>query len=277
MKDLRRIGVCASALAMCLVLGGELGATPVLASAPPFQPISSSLQRQLSTVPLSVFDAVGVSSPAAPLNPPFLINKSPLMAGSKTIVFFFGAEFCPYCAAERWALTIALDRFGKLTGLGNLASSSQDVFPSTPTMSYAKVKYSSKYVVLQSREYESSSGTIFQKLTKFQTRLVDTYDAAPYVKDVSPGEHPFPFVDLGNKALVSGADYTPGLLSGLSRSQIAARLNDPRNPVTQAIVASANYLSAAICLAIGDRAPVCGTKGVSAAMNALTLQGGTVA
>ena len=31
----------------------------------------------------------------------------------KCLVFFMGAEFCPFCAAERWAIVGALDRFGK--------------------------------------------------------------------------------------------------------------------------------------------------------------------
>jgi len=33
-------------------------------------------------------------------------------------VVYIGAEYCPYCAVERWPLIVALNRFGTLTNLG---------------------------------------------------------------------------------------------------------------------------------------------------------------
>jgi hypothetical protein len=35
----------------------------------------------------------------------------------KSLVFFMGAGFCPFCAAERWAIVEALKNFGTWEGL----------------------------------------------------------------------------------------------------------------------------------------------------------------
>src|SRR4029077_15613082 len=47
-------------------------------------------------------------------------------------VFYMGAEYCPYCAAERWPMIVALSRFGTFSGLTTTSSSSSDVYPHTP-------------------------------------------------------------------------------------------------------------------------------------------------
>ena len=35
-----------------------------------------------------------------------------------------GAEYCPYCAAQRWAMIVALSRFGTFSGLTTVHSAS---------------------------------------------------------------------------------------------------------------------------------------------------------
>jgi hypothetical protein len=44
-----------------------------------------------------------------------VVSETPWQ-GDRVRVFFLGAQFCPFCAAERWALVGALERFGTLTG-----------------------------------------------------------------------------------------------------------------------------------------------------------------
>ena len=46
-------------------------------------------------------------------------------------MLYIGAEFCPYCAAMRWSMAVALSRFGTFTPLHGIHSSSTDVDPST--------------------------------------------------------------------------------------------------------------------------------------------------
>ena len=61
-------------------------------------------------------------------------------------------------------------------------------------------------------------------------------------------------------------------MNGLTREQIASGLSDPTNPVTQAIVATSNYISASICKITGGQpANVCTSKGVQAAAKAMKI------
>ena len=82
-----------------------------------------------------------------------------------------------------------------------------------------------------------------------------------------------PFVNFGNMAFISGSSYSPAILGGLKRTQIAADLSDPTAPTTQAIIATSNYMSASTC-AIDNQQPktVCASKGVTEAAKALGLK-----
>ena len=61
-------------------------------------------------------------------------------------------------------------------------------------------------------------------------------------------------------------------MANLSWTDIAGGLSDPTNPVTQAVVATANYMTAAICASTkGAPASVCTSPGGQAAAKALKL------
>ncbi len=70
----------------------------------------------------------------------------------------------------------------------------------------------------------------------------------------------------------SGIGFSPGVLQGKSMGQIADDLLRRRHGDTQAILGSANQLSAAICAATGAKpAPVCTSAGVRAGASRLGL------
>ena len=253
-------------------------------SGPPPTPTSPTVAREVTHIPASVYDQVGVDSTLTQVTPPVAVSGQPLLEFTATNgkklpgVYYFGAEWCPYCAAERWVLLAALSRFGTFSGLHNMQSSSTDVFPNTQTFTFFHVKFKSPYLVFKPDEYYSnkvaSSGAgyvVEQPPTRAEQRLITTYDTSKYFpgNQSSSGGYAFPFIDIGNKFL-SETNYSPSILAGLSRDEIAAHLNDPKNPVTQAIVASANYLTAAICSATGQQpSSVCTSKGVLAAAKVL--------
>ena len=54
----------------------------------------------------------GVFSPT-PKQPPLTARTGK----KKPELLYIGAEYCPYCAASRWPLIIALSRFGTFKGL----------------------------------------------------------------------------------------------------------------------------------------------------------------
>src|SRR5262245_32109496 len=49
-------------------------------------------------------------------------SGEPLLDAGGPVVFFMGAEWCPFCASERWALVEATSRFGEWRDLGELLS-----------------------------------------------------------------------------------------------------------------------------------------------------------
>jgi len=63
----------------------------------------------------------------------------------------------------------------------------------------------------------------------------------------------FPFVDIGNKYVIDGASYDPALLANLSWAQVAADLSNPSSTAGQAIDATANRITAAICTMTGNK------------------------
>ena len=239
---------------------------------------SSAIVSQLASIPASTFNTVGVTSSVIPVTAPQVFSGKPALTykvNGKSLpgVFYDGAEYCPYCAAERWSLIAALDRFGSFSGLTNMSSSATDYAPNTPTFSFLKATYSSKYIVFTSVESQDVNRNPLQTPTALESALIVKYDTAKYFPGLAGSSgNPIPFMSFANQFLVSGASYDPGVLSGQTREQIAAGLKSPSSPITQAIIASANYQTAAICTLTGGKpGKVCSSKGVKAAAKKMGL------
>lgn len=237
-------------------------------------PAPAEMVKAATSVPASVAQAVGLPSSVTP--PKVLNNQSPLVVNGKPAVVYVGAEYCPYCAAERWAAVVALSRFGTFSNLGETHSSDSDVFPGTITFSFYGSTYTSPYITFDPTETNTNQPspqggyTALQPLSGLAKTTFETYDSPPFVSASSAGA--IPFYDIGNRVLVSGASYSPGILQGLSGIQIAADLSNPSSPVGQAIVGAANYLTASICSITGAKpADVCQAPYVTAAARALKL------
>ena len=263
---------------VALVIVKATGSTDT--SYTPVTPAPASVVNDVTNIPLSVYNTVGVNSPTVPVNPPTVLpSGSPdlTLNGKSPTMLFIGAEYCPYCAAERWAMTAALSRFGTWSGLKTTASSHTDVDPQTNTFSYRSASLTSPYITFTSVEAQtnipsaSGSYTSLQTPTPAELRVYNA-DASKYVPNYQPGGLGYPFVNINNVALITGPSYDPGVLAGQTWQQIASGLSDPTNPATQAIVATANYISAAICASTKNApAAVCNSPGVQAATKALKL------
>ncbi len=237
-------------------------------------PVPASTLADLAGLPVSAFDTVGVSAPVSgvDLPEPVLPGMRRLTSGGKPLVFYTGAEYCPYCAAERWALVVALSRFGHFTALYETASSGTSAYPGTPTFSFAGAVYTSPYVAFtgveqySTRTDKSGGFTRIATLTPAEQALVDRFD-----HPVEAAE-PFPFVDVANRLVATAAGFSPAVLHGLSQGAVLAGLDAPSTPSAEGIVAAANALSAGVCSATGERpASVCTSRGVEAADRALHL------
>ncbi len=178
---------------------------------------------------------------ATPPNTPIIKN-----GGGLPIFFYAGAEYCPYCAAERWSMITALSRFGTFHNLHLTTSASDDVYPNTNTFTFVGSTYTSKYIDFQPVEMQDRNRQTLQSLNSQQNQWFTTYDAPPYVSSADQSGS-FPFLSIANQYIQIGTGYDPQLLAGLTWQQIAADLSNPNSPVAKAILGNANYLTAAIC------------------------------
>jgi Domain of unknown function (DUF929) len=240
-----------------------------------FGPTSPAILQEVQSVPASVFNTVGVTSPSIGVQPLSSASGQPPLTftvGGKKLpgIVYLGAEYCPYCAATRWGIIVALSRFGHFNTLYNMLSSSTDVAPSTPTFSFVgkkptdTVTYTSKYFVFRAYEtLDRNSKTFMTPPIDIQT-LASSYDQGGGI----------PFMDVANRYFITGSEYDPGsLASPLTRETIAANLKYAGVPVTQAIITEANYISASICAVTGSKpSSVCHSSGVLAAAQAMGIK-----
>jgi uncharacterized protein DUF929 len=262
----RRLVVLAAAVIVVVLLGLVAARWLTSNSTTPTAegPASDALMKQVTSLPAASFEQVGkgslVSLPTAVRAD---VERGP---AGLPIVYYIGAEYCPFCAGERWPLVLALSRFGTFSGLRLTHSASDDVYPNTATFSFVGASYASPYVSLSAVELQSNvrSGNTYRALqtpTADQTRVLQKYNAAPYVPASSAGS--IPFIDFAGQYVVSGASFDVGVLRGLSQDQIALTLADTNSAQSRAILGSANALTAAICSATGDSpSDVCGLGAV---------------
>lgn len=207
----------------------------------------------ITTLPASDLDAVGVGSARNLVKP----VSGTLLKGPNGLpeLFYYGAEFCPFCAAERWPIIIALSRFGTFSGLKTTTSSSSDSYPNTPTFTFHNASYRSQYVDFQAVETTDRDRNPLETPTAAQQALVSNYDTSGSI----------PFVDFGNRYAVSGAMYLPDVLSGMTWQAIADALTQPDSAQAKAILGSANLVTAAVCkLTTEQPATVCSSSSIQA-------------
>ena len=231
----------------------------VLGTRPAAKSTSSSSSNALA--PTSVLAAVTGVSPSVSstiaaggvADPLESISGSPAaLTGpdGKPELFYLGAEYCPYCAAERWSVVLALSRFGTFGNLHTTTSDSNpNDIPNTHTFTFYGSTYSSSYLDFAPVETQDRNGKTLQTPTAAEGTLVSTYDTSPY----STSTGGIPFQDLGNRYIVSGSGVNPVLLQGMTWQQIAATLTDPTSQVAKPIIGNANWLTAGICKLTGNQ------------------------
>jgi Domain of unknown function (DUF929) len=237
-----------------LSLGGSGGSTGSAQGTP----VPSQVLKDVTQVSPNVFTAVGTGGNPNPLHS----IPSAALQGSdgKPEFLYMGAGYCPFCAAERWSMVVALSRFGTFQNLHLTSSSSSDVYPNTNTFTFYGSTYSSQYIDFVSvEETTQDQNTPLQTPTAQQQQIISTYDAAPYVpSNLANG---IPFIDIAGRYIQVSSGYSPQDIANLSWSDIASKLSGSNDKVTQDIIGNANWLTAAICKATGDKpANVCTTS-----------------
>ena len=221
---------------------------------------SAVVIAQVTGVPAAAFEAAGAPAKRSPTIT--ATGGGGLTADGKTRVLYIGAEYCPFCAAERWPLIVALSRFGTWQGLKySYSAPSPEVFPDTATFSFHGATYTSRYVsftgveTATNRQVDGSYEPL-DKLGADDTAIMKQYDPQGSI----------PFTDLGGRWVINGATYDPTVIHGKTHAAIAGTLARAGSGSGKAIDSAANVLSAAICQGTGGQpAAVCTSPGVVAA------------
>lgn len=252
MNHRRLLGPLTPSLATAVIAAAGALCAPFAAGQDPIgEPISAEMHERLQQI----------SREALTQTPPY--QRSPMSAiedgqapAGPPLVLYIGADYCPYCAAVRWPLALALLRFGELTGLEYMRSSSRDVFPDTPTFSFEAAELDSDSLRFEPVEIQDRAGKALQRPTETQRDKFLQFDRRGSI----------PFLYLGGRYVEVGSPFSPAPFEGLDWEQVVQRLEQGSNAVWQSVIGETNLMSAAICtLTNGRPEDVCRAPGVEAA------------
>ncbi len=269
-------------LAFVLIKLNNNSKAPPAASNGPTGAALTAVTKDVTGVPQSVLDKVGGGSistsqfiPASKMSAAAqsigaymaTANGTPLTSGGKPEVLYLGAEYCPFCGAQRWPMITALSRFGTFTGLTTIHSSSTDAYANTPSWTFYGSKYTSPYIsfvpveeTTNERIGNSASTSVgyvtLQNPTAAQVSLEQTYDQGGSI----------PFIDLGGKYVEVGnlSPFGPAELAGKSWAQVAAAMAQPTSAIAKGADGAANYLTAGICALTSNKPSTACTPAIQA-------------
>ncbi|BBD73039.1 hypothetical protein HS1genome_1428 [Sulfodiicoccus acidiphilus] len=221
-----------------------------LSSGPIYTKVAPSVELQLRTLASTGYSIYDRSYDSFAN---FIGNGSELTYDGRPVVIFVGAEWCPYCGAEMWPLILALSRFGNISGLEYMLSSSTDVYPNVPTFTLVNVSYTSPYISLLEYEYQDRNHNPLQAVPSNVYALWEKYTSGG-----------IPFIDVANVYIDAGSTVNPALLSGKNWTYVLNTLsNDPNSTLSREIYYTANLLTAEICRVDGNSpSSVCYQSGV---------------
>ena len=171
----RRFLVAAGAVSAVLAIVAALVAVKLTAS-PVHRTASESVApaavvREVTTVPAAMLAQMSPGQATTLLQT--VRTPGPLLTlDGKPAIVFVSEESCPFCAAERWALTVALSPFGTWSQLGITRSSATDIYPNTATLSFRAARYRSAELTLRTTELTDNVGHPLQPQTQLDARLI---------------------------------------------------------------------------------------------------------
>jgi len=223
--------------------GGGSNSTPLA---------SASVLRQIEGVsPETMATQVKNDPPLA--FPASTGNTTVLMANGKPKIVYIGAEYCPYCGGERWAMIMALSKFGTFTGIKQITSSASDNPSAIPTFSFLGASYRSRYLVFDPTETQDVNRNPLQTPTAENAALEAKYDAPPYTQAGG-----IPFVYIGGKWVIDGASYDVTPMQHLSHATVAQAAATGSTKYGSDIQATAGAIVSRLCnLTHGQPGNVC--------------------
>jgi hypothetical protein len=263
--------IAAVALGLASNSGGNQGPGPAPAHGAPWRPPSVTGTYPLPAGAVSRVEGAPVSALVASaqaqlgrgqVTPPEKLPPAApkLSPGGRPEIMVICAEYWSKCAAERWALVMALSKFGTFTTLKGTTSAATGASPRIPTFSFYGAAYSSRYLTLVTDELETSTDVgggeypLLQPPTTQEMTLMTAWDRAPFTAVKTS----LPFAYLGGRFLLTTAQYDASAISQMSFQAAATIMSSGTSPVSRHAQAAAGYLVADFCaLTRGQPARAC--------------------
>lgn len=174
----------------------------------------------------------------------------------KPAVIFVGAHYCPFCAAHRWALVNALERFGAFSGLGSTMSASEHgALSDIPSYDFVHATYTSQWITFDHKELADRDGNPLETIGQLEQDFVNRFNQRGSI----------PFTVIGGMYVRVGPAYNPTILQGKSFDDVKRELQTAASPIAQAIIRDADVMTALICkVTQGQPADVCQTENARA-------------
>lgn len=235
------------ALVLVKVSGGGGNAAAGDAPSPPAgTPIPVATLSKLASVPLSTLAAAPTNGI---INQIQSVSGQSLKENGKPELLFIGAEYCPYCAAERWAMYTALSKFGTFTpNPGRIHSATLD--GNVPTLTFYGTNYSSPYFAFTSVDVTTNKPSASGGYTTLQT---PTASQNALWQNLAGGT--IPFLDFGGKEALVGAEYTYVPMQNLSFDAVAAQVGNNATTIGANINAGAYQLIQTMCRSLSSHQP----------------------
>ncbi len=165
----------------------------------------------------------------------------------KVLVYYLGAGFCPWCAAERWSIVEALKNFGTWEGLRlDKSAEKNEPFLNLPTYNFSGAKFKSDYIDFIGKEFQDRNFQDQDHLTDFDNTVLDNYNL----------EGVIPFTFIGERFVRVGSGPKPEQLVGLSHDDVKKQLESKNTNLAKAIDEEANYIAALIYHSMSGRVQV---------------------
>ena len=179
------------------------------------------------------------------------------ISNGKPVFVYVGAEFCPYCAVERWSLIMALERFGNFTNLHYTTSADDE--GDYATFTFVGSTYTSNYIAFRGYEDEDRSQAPLQNVP------------ANYSTVWSNFGNGFPFLDFENTYVIKASILPfPDIIGGKNWTAI---LNDISisDSVGLQIREAANLITGVICkITQGAPAAVCSASPITSSTSSIS-------
>lgn len=181
------------------------------------------------------------------------VSPEPIKRNGKLLVFFMGAEYCPFSAAERWSIVRGLQKFGQWTGLKQTMSAARkERFLNLPTYDFTEATYTSAHIEFVARELKDREFKPLQKLLKSEDKLVRKYNPKKEI----------PFLLVAGRFMQIGAGFSPKIFIGHTFRQTETELKKAESEIRKTIDAEGNVIAALLCLA-GLPPELCRETGVA--------------